>query len=150
MHIFTELQAELAALAYFMPTPQYQAVLDGLRSEESSFFVDKVRELGDIVLSKMPCPYGTEKVDESEKVAYLRYFIGSASFYIIERDALYCEDTQDYIRNNIQQEQAYSYGSTDGAYFEYGYAPICEMIKLGFELDLYFNPKTMSEILLNP
>ena len=119
---------------YFMGNQQVRAMREGLRGEESQFFIDKFMELGDSIES-MPETYGQDgKGDQA--VAYLHYFNSSMDWYITEKD---CDP------DNEGQIQAF--GLADLGYgAELGYISIKELIENNVELDLYFEPQTLAVI----
>ena len=94
-------------------------------------------------ISKMPVTYETESIEGNEKIACLHYFYGGTDIYIIELDKGDEEDTDDMF-------QAQTFGWTilndDFEMSDYGYISIDE-IKKHFELDFYFTPKKMAQII---
>lgn len=131
-------------LQKFIPVNQFQVILDLLRSEEASFFGDKLCEVESIILG-MPPIYGQDgKGDEA--IAYLHYFAGGCDWYITEKDVddPYCEHpiiTEQYQAFGLARLN----GNTQNA--EVGYIPITELIKIGaVELDLHWTPKPLGII----
>lgn len=92
-------------------------------------------------IKETPEIYGTE--EEQDKIAYLHYFSSSSDWYIMElqKGDIFDEDL------GIQKE-AFGYAILNGDLqnAEYGYMSIDEIKKYA-ELDLYFAPRRMSEIL---
>lgn len=127
---------ELQKLKSFISSSQLSALKSGLKSEEKTFFVEKIKEYADRV-STMPKTYEQDGLGKNS-VSYLHYFVGSFDFYITEKDMV--ED---------EQSQAFGYvinsAYPDGA--EFGYISIEEITNAGAELDLYWEPKTIGEII---
>lgn len=116
----------------FIP-PQQLLVLHDLiaESEEAQFFIDKVKELTDLINS-MPVTYDTEEVDDPK--ASLHYFNSTMDFYIVEKD---CEDVQ---------LQAFGYANIGHGY-EAGYISLPELFEIGVEIDLYFTPEAINTLI---
>jgi hypothetical protein len=127
---------ELQKLKSFMSSSQLSALKSGLKGEEKSFFVEKIKEYADRV-NTMPKTYEQDGLGKNS-VSHLHYFVGSFDFYITEKDMV--ED---------EQYQAFGYvinsAYPDGA--EFGYISIEEITNAGAELDLYWEPKTIDEII---
>lgn len=119
-------------LSQFIGKSQLSALRSLVKGEEGEFFVGKVTELKRVIAS-MPKVYETDGQGESA-VAHLHYFMGGFDWYITERD--------------YDGEQYQAFGLADLGYgLELGYISIQEIISHGAELDLYFQPKTVGEIL---
>ena len=81
----------------------------------------------------LPLPYGTEDQGD-DAIAHLHYFRGGMDAWITERDS------------SVEQHQAY--GLIDlGHGAELGYISIQELIDNNMELDLYWSPKPLKDIL---
>ncbi len=104
--------------------------------EEGSFFIEKIKELK-TTISQMPKTYETE--EEEDPTAYLHYFSGGNDWWITERDS------------ETEQLQAFGIAclNQDGQMAELGYINIKEIIDhhRNIEIDLYYTPKTVSEIM---
>ena len=113
--------------------PQQLQVLNGLieESEEAQFFLDKLEELTQLIKS-MPVTYDTEA--NSNPLAVLHYFDAGMDFYIIEKDM------------NPDQNQAFGYSNL-GYGYEAGYINIVELLENNMQLDLYFDPRPIKEII---
>jgi hypothetical protein len=125
----------IRTLQPFVGTRQLFAIASTCRSEEKQFFFDKLVELADLV-SAMPETYEQDGLGQ-QAVAYLHYFVGGNDWYITERD---CDPDGD------GQSQAFGLARMNGGYPELGYISIRELIKNHVELDLYFEPKPLSQI----
>lgn len=126
---------------HFMPTDQLKAVRAGMRGEEKEFFIDKGREIRNII-ENMPKSYETDGQGDAA-VAHLHYFKGVSDFYITEKDAGSPKD-----ETPGQQLQAYGLADLGPGHgeAEKGYISIQELIDNGVELDLHWTPKTLAEI----
>lgn len=103
-------------------------------------FSDSINNIYKYV-KELPEIYATEDIED--KIAYLHYFSSSSDWYIIELQR------GDIFDNDMGiQFEAFGYAILNGDMqnSEYGYMSINEIKKYA-ELDLYFDPKKMSEIL---
>lgn len=126
-----EAVGHIETLRHFMSRSQIAAIGDGCRGEEKDFFFAKLAEMASVVES-MPKVYETDGQGD-EAIVHLHYFRGGSDYHIIEKD------TTD------EQIQAFGLCDLGMGYPELGYAPIREMIELGFELDLHWTPKPLKE-----
>ena len=123
---------------------QREAIKAGLRGEERAFFVDKLKELADII-DAMPETYRAREKG-SQAVAFLHYFAGgSANWWIVEKDAGAPDDgPADF------QSQAFGlanlFGGPADQDAELGYISIPEILAAGAELDLHWTPKTLADL----
>lgn len=114
----------------FVPSGQAEAMLAGLRGEESDHFAEKMIRLATLI-SNAP---RTRESDPDDPIVWLHYFRGSVDAFITELD--------------IEQEQHQAFGAQDVGYgHEMGYISIVELVENDVELDLYFAPKRLSEVL---
>lgn len=119
-------------LSHFIGVSQLTVMVQNSRGEEKEFFVEKLRELEQLV-SAMPKVYEQDgKGDEA--VIYLHYFMGGMDWYITERDT------------SAAQYQAFGLADLGMGYPEMGYISIHEIIRGGAELDLHWTPKTLGEV----
>lgn len=116
----------------FIGELQFRCLKDLLKSDERTFFVERVDCLYSIVEVMPKILEQDGKGDNA--IAYLHYFTANADFYITEKD----------IEDGITQ--AFGLVSFVGDYLEKGYISIEEIIQAGAEIDLYFEPKTLGEI----
>lgn len=88
------------------------------------------------IISTMPKTYETDNIPKLEKTAHLHYFTSSSDWYIVEKDS------------ESQQLQAFGFVILNGdlEYAELGYVDIEELKKYA-ELDFYFDPKTIAELI---
>ena len=117
----------------FMGSSQLKAMADGIRSEESQFFIDKTCEMAEII-KNMSKSYETEGQGK-EAIAILHYFTGSWDWFITEKDI----DTDG--KGQIQ-----AFGMVDGFEREMGYINLKEITNAGAELDLHWPPKKLKDI----
>jgi hypothetical protein len=134
-------KAELqSALRFFMPAGERAALLANLNGEEAQGIADIVLAVAKTI-DTMPKTYQTEG-QGTAAVAHLHYFGGAVDAWITERDI---GDST----GNGAQLQAFGLitmtGSRQDA--ELGYISIAELIDNGIELDLYWNPKTLGELM---
>lgn len=101
------------------------------RSEEKSHFIAKAEEMVGII-KNMPKTYETE-TQGNKAIIRLHYFIGGWDWFIIEKDKL--------------ENQHQAFGLVRGCETELGYINIPEILKCKAELDLFWKPVTVSQIL---
>ena len=122
----------IATLSNFIGRKQLAVMTEACKGEEGEFFLQKLEDLATVV-EKMPEIRGTEG-QGSDAIVHLHYFRGAADYHVTEKD--------------ITPEQIQAFGLCDlGMGFpELGYVPIQELLRYDFELDLYWEPKTMKEV----
>lgn len=118
------------SLARFINPAELESIGAACRGEEREFFKRKLVELAGIIKT-MPVTYGTRGQGD-RAVAHLHYFTPTADFYITERDH--------------QRDQQQAFGLSIIWEEELGYISIVELINVGAELDLYWEPKTLGQI----
>ena len=118
-------------LIRFISSAQLKVIGSQCCGEEKQFFYDKLVELANIV-ETMPVTYQTDGQGD-QAIVHLHYFTAGADWYITERD---CET-----------EQLQAFGKADLGYGgELGYISLVEILKYGAELDLYWQPRKLSEL----
>jgi hypothetical protein len=120
--------AILPTLAQFIGTSQRRAMHVLLRGEYGAWYAQKIIELRDRIAS-MPVTYAQDGVDDP--IATLRYFLGSATWIITEKDS--------------EAEQLQAFGWADLGEPELGYISLVEILEAGAELDLHFEPCPLSK-----
>jgi hypothetical protein len=105
---------------------------DACRGEEREWFKAKFITLAHL-FDVMPRTYDTEGGGD-EAIVHLHYFMGSADWYITERD------------QEVAQLQAFGLADLFGDGGELGYICILELIREGVELDLHWRPRTLREV----
>lgn len=125
----------LIKLRPFIGRSQEMALRDGMRGEEREFFYTKVAEVARTV-EKMPGTHGQDGLGDAA-IVHLHYFTGGADWYITERDS--AEDGEG-------QAQAFGLADLfhDGG--ELGYISLPEVLSVGAELDLYWEPVTLARL----
>lgn len=123
------------ALVHFMPRSQWLAILDGLQGEERAHFAQLISTYAQRVAT-MPATYEQDGLGD-EAIVYLHYFTGGADWYITEKDS---------DPDQSGQHQAFGLACLFGDEGELGYISIVELRQLGAELDLYWEPRTLSAI----
>ena len=117
----------------FIGKRQIEVMGDACRGEEREWFKAKFISLAKL-FDVMPRTYDTDGASDNA-IVHLHYFMGSADWYIIERDQ---ED---------EQEQAFGYAHLgDESCAELGYISIVEITGWGAELDLHWRPCTLGEV----
>lgn len=116
-----------------MSIAQRMTLLRQLEGEEAEGIAEIVNRISDIVWT-MPKTYETDGQGRNA-IAHLHYFKGSYDAWITERDM------------EPEQLQAFGLASFYGPdEAELGYVCIEEIIQVGAELDLYFDPRPISAI----
>jgi len=114
---------------------QRAALWAALEGEERDHFADIVTRLV-ATWQAMPATYATESQGRAA-VAHLHYFLGGADWWIVEKDS-----------DPDKEGQIQAFGIADlGMGPELGYISIPELLEVGAELDFYYAPKTVAEIL---
>lgn len=125
-------EALMNDLANWMPAMERKTLMSSLKGEEGEVIASVVMNIV-AQIAAAPVTYATEGLEE--KIAALHYFKGACDWYIIEKD----------VEGGVQQAYGYAnLGDPDCA--EYGYISITELVQNGVELDLYWTPKPMSEL----
>jgi hypothetical protein len=103
-------------------------------SEESEHFINIVRNQTKIIES-MPITYEQDGLGD-DAIIYLHYFLNGCDWHITEKD----------MEGGVLQ--AYGFAILNGDLYnaEMGYISISELVKLGAEMDFYFNKKTVGEL----
>ena len=125
---------KLESIKQFFPEDEYQTIKGNLSGEEKDFFIQKIAEIA-TTIETMPKVYGQDGGGD-DAVVYLHYFKGGSDWYITEKDS------------EAEQLQAFGYAILNGdkQNAELGYINIIELTKVGVELDLYWQPKTLGKI----
>lgn len=128
-------EAAFQVLRPFVSKGQFQVMIEhSVQSEEKQFFLDKLHEYTERV-ANMPESYQQDgKGDHA--VAYLHYFHGGSDWYITEKD----------MEGGVTQAFGYAVLNGDEQNAEVGYISIEELVGLGVELDLHFEPRTLLEV----
>ena len=119
----------LESIKSFIGRSQYRTISKAMRGEEKEFFIDKARVLAGII-DGMAKTYDQDGKG-LEATAFLHYFQGSSDWYITEKDT----------QGGTTQAFGYAKMSQGG---EMGYISIDELTKNDIELDLHFDPQTLS------
>ena len=124
-----------STLIHFIGARQLNALQSSLNGEERQFFLSLLNDLEDKIL-KMTKPY--ETTDQGMDVLVsLHYFQGGSDWYIVEKDS------------GDEQLQAFGYACLNGDKInaEMGYINIEELIKCAVELDLYWEPTALKNVI---
>ena len=134
-NIAQPLKLKLEFLKNFIGKSQLACISDGLRGEESQYFIELVEKLTKTI-KEMPQTYQQDgKGDKA--IAHLHYFQGGFDWYITEKDKGDGSDDK-------CQYQAFGLASMHE--IELGYISIQEMIECNVELDFHFKPIDLAEI----
>ncbi len=129
----------LQPLSGFIGRSQLLALTHALRGEEAAHFEEILRTLAER-LATAPRTYQTDGQGAQAR-AFLHYFKGGCDWWIVELDA-----GADGDRPSDFQRQAFGVACL-GFEPELGYISIPELLSAGAELDLYFTPRAVGEIL---
>jgi hypothetical protein len=124
-----------AILKTLIGPAQRAALWAALEGEERDHFADIVTRLV-ATWQAMPATYATEAQGRAA-VAQLHYFLGGADWWIVEKDS---------DPDHAGQIQAFGIAAL-GMGPERGYISIPELLERGAELDFYYEPQTVAEIL---
>ncbi len=124
-----------STLIHFIGISQLSALQSSLTGEERQYFLSLLNDLKDKIL-KMPKPYETTEQGMDAPVS-LHYFQGGSDWYIVEKDS------------SEEQLQAFGYACLNGDKInaEMGYINIEELIKCDVELDLYWTPTALRNVM---
>lgn len=127
-------------LRNFISFSQAKTIYKLMDGEEGEFFIDKINALAERVLAMPMVP---RDPCGDDPVLSLHYFIGGVDAWVILRDQ---GDTP--ADNGLKiQHQAFGYQGLFGGGFEdaeMGYLSIRELLRVGAELDLHFEPTRVS------
>jgi len=125
----------LATLRTLTAPAQRAVILAAARGEEAEHFLEIIDHIH-AMWQAMPKTYETDGQGCSA-LARLHYFTGGCDWWIVEKDA-----------DPDHAGQIQAFGIADlGMGPEAGYISIPELLENGAELDLYFTPKRMGELL---
>ena len=124
-----------STLIHFISISQLCALQSYLNGEERQFFLSLLNGLEDKI-SNMPKSYETTE-QGMDALVPLHYFKGSSDWYIVEKDS------------SEEQLQAFGYACLNGDKInaEMGYINIEELIKYNVELDLYWEPTALRNVI---
>ena len=126
---------ELDTLKLLTTPQQYEVITDAMMGEEGDHFIELIDRIH-AMWQAMPKTYETDAQGRAA-LAHLHYFIGGCDWWIVEKDA-----------DPDHAGQVQAFGIADlGMGRELGYISIPELLENGAELDLYFTPKRMGELL---
>ena len=132
-------------LTNFIGAQQRNAMLAVMRGDEAEFMADKTLEVAEQIKAA-PTTYWNQDNGVEDPVVHLHYFRGGIDAWITERDV--GDDTQD---GTGLDEQHQAFGKVcltgDKADAEWGYISIPELLGCRVELDLYWTPCPMSQVM---
>jgi hypothetical protein len=126
-------------MQYFMPKAERYVLAEALKGEEGDYIADLILANARVI-TDMPVTYGQDGLG-SNAIVHLHYFTGTCDWYITEKD-------QGDGTDDKSQYQAFGYANLgDDDCAEMGYISIQELIEAGVELDLYWTPKRLKEVM---
>ena len=126
---------ELDTLKLLTTPEQFEVITDAMLGEEGDHFIELIDRIH-ATWQAMPKTYETD-AQGCAALARLHYFTGGCDWWIVEKDA-----------DSDHAGQVQAFGIADlGMGRELGYISIPELLENGAELDLYFTPKRMGELL---
>ena len=131
----TTLPSILAMLNTLTGMGQRLMLLSYARGSESGFYLETLEELRQR-WNAMPETYQSG-TDSRSAVAHFHFFLGSADWWIVEKDKDLDEEGQ---------LQAFGLASLGYGSPELGYISLPEILAAGAELDLHWTPKSLAEI----
>lgn len=139
----TRMQAgalDLRAIRNFLSADECHHIREALKGEEGEHFAGLMAHWRHVI-ETMPKTGETDSQGENA-IAHLHYFYGSADWYIIEKDTGSPDDAPE---DRGKQFQAFGWAEILPGCGEYGYISIDEITEAGVEMDLYWEPKPVSE-----
>ena len=126
---------ELDNLKMLTSSAQYEAIIAGMMGEEGDHFVELIDHVH-AAWQAMPKTYETDGQGRAA-LAQLHYFTAGYDWWIVEKDA-----------DPDHAGQVQAFGIADlGMGRELGYISIPELLENGAELDLYFKPQSIGDLL---
>jgi hypothetical protein len=125
----------------WMPFAQRYVLKDLIKGEEGAWFVERLLAIKRRI-EQMPKTHDTN--GQEDPVAHLKYFGGPVTAYITEKDV--GDDPEAGWQPDAEQIQAYGRIGILPSYPEMGYICLIELIEIGIELDLHFEPTPISQI----
>ena len=132
--LITQARAAAMQVASYLSGAQKHAILGACSGEEGEFFCSKLIALAAII-EAMPGPYGSQELGD-KGVVQLHYFLHGSDWYVVEKDSEGVSQAWGWVILN---------GDTQNA--ETGYISIEEIVHHGAELDLYFEHKTLAQVM---
>ena len=120
----------------FIGSDQLATLAQAIKGEEGEFFKAKIKELTKL-FETMPVTYEQDGKG-NEAIVYLHYFCHDCDWYIIEKDK------GDEEEEGNPQYQAFGLACIQCD--ELGYINLVDVLHIGAELDLHWEPKTLGEV----
>jgi len=126
---------ELDTLKLLTTPQQFEVITDAMLGEEGDHFIELIDRIH-AMWQAMPKTYETDG-QGCAALSQLHYFTGGCDWWIVEKDS-----------DPDHAGQVQAFGIADlGMGAELGYISIPELLENGAELDLYFTPKRIGELL---
>ena len=129
-----EVTQAVAVTRPYLSAAKLSVMADGCRGEEREWFKQRFVNLRHEI-ETMPKTYDQEGKGDNAIVT-LHYFNAGSDWYILEKD----------VDGGIQHAFSYAILNGDFENAELGYICIAELVSLGVELDLHFQPRTLAAI----
>ena len=126
----------IATLRTLTTSEQFEVITDAMMGEEGDHFIELIDRVH-TMWQAMPKTYETDAQGRAA-LAHLHYFIGGCDWWIVEKDA---------DPDHAGQVQAFGIADLGIGFRELGYISIPELLENGAELDLYFKPQPIGELL---
>ncbi len=132
-------QALVSMIGNFISRTQASVMADILRGEERLDMAERILAIWERIKA-MPQSYGNEGKPSSEIMCELHYFHRGGDVWLTEKDM---GQAQEWTPVTPQQQ---AYGLCDLGEPELGYVSLEELFACGFELDLYWTPKSLKDV----
>lgn len=120
-------------LGGFVGVNQLTTMTDVLESEECECMYGVIANLVNTIAT-MPQTYESDERGMNA-IVYLHYFNEGMDWFITEKDML------------AEQRQAFGYADFHDENAEFGYISISDIVENNVEIDLYWKPKTLKEVI---
>ena len=131
----TRATAAISVVRPFLARAQLNTMAAGCRGEEKEYFMQLFIDLS-VRITAMPKTYEQDGL-MMQAVVHLHYFLGGSDWYITEKD----------VDGGVRQAFGYVVLNGDEDCSELGYLSIEEITRNGAELNLHFQPCTLTMLL---
>lgn len=118
----------------FLSETQFAYLAEAAIGEEGDFFSGQIIQLAQ-QLSDAPTTYQQDGLGDMA-IAHFHYFLGGSDWFITELD----------MDGGVDQAFGLAVLNGDWIFAELGYISIRELVSIGAELDLYWQPRTLGAI----
>ena len=131
----TRATAAISVVRPFLARAQLNAMAAGCRGEEKEYYMQLFIDLSTRITA-MPKTYEQDGL-MMQAVVHLHYFLGGSDWYVLEKD----------VDGGVRQAFGYVILNGDEDCSELGYLSIEEITRHGAELNLHFQPCTLTTLL---